>query len=263
MKRLLPCLLLLLAAALAACGPTRKSVFPPTVTIQQLVVQPGGQWRLTLRIQNNSYAGMDFTAIDGQLQIADQVPLRVHQAFDRDIPALAGDTIDARCAAHRGDGAGAGRIRRQRQRRRPCLPPERQRDGAAGAGEIAAQLRLQRHRLAVAGARHRPHLALIHFTRGNPMTAYKAPLDDLRFVLFDVLDAESTLTGLRDGDEHTRDISTRCSRSRPLQRAGAGADQRASRRRRLPLRQGHADGDHAAGLPRGVSGTSSTAAGPA
>jgi hypothetical protein len=94
MKRLLPCLLLLLAAALAACGPTRKSVFPPTVTIQQLVVQPGGQWRLTVRIQNNSYAGMDFTAIDGQLQIADQVPLRVHQAFDRDIPALAGDTID-------------------------------------------------------------------------------------------------------------------------------------------------------------------------
>lgn len=93
MKRLLPCLLLLLAAALAACGPTKKSVFPPTVTIQQLVVQPGGQWRLTVRIQNNSYAGMDFTAIDGQLQIADQVALRVHQTFDRDIPALAGDTI--------------------------------------------------------------------------------------------------------------------------------------------------------------------------
>lgn len=93
MKRLLPCLLLILVAALAACGPTRKSVFPPTVTIQQLVVQPGGQWRLTVRIQNNSYAGMDFSAIDGQLQIADQVALRVHQGFDRDIPALAGDTI--------------------------------------------------------------------------------------------------------------------------------------------------------------------------
>ncbi len=38
------------------------------------------------------------------------------------------------------------------------------------------------------------------------MTAYKAPLDDLRFVLYDVLDAEATLTGLRDGAEHTRDI---------------------------------------------------------
>ena len=91
--RLLRWVILVLLVSLAACGPTKKSVFPPTVTIQQLVVQPGGQWRLTVRIQNNSYAGMDFTAIDGQLQIADQVALRVHQTFDRDIPALAGDTI--------------------------------------------------------------------------------------------------------------------------------------------------------------------------
>ncbi len=38
------------------------------------------------------------------------------------------------------------------------------------------------------------------------MTAYKAPLDDLRFALFDVLDAEKTLTGLRDGEAHSRDL---------------------------------------------------------
>ncbi|MFC5437248.1 acyl-CoA dehydrogenase C-terminal domain-containing protein [Rhodanobacter umsongensis] len=38
------------------------------------------------------------------------------------------------------------------------------------------------------------------------MTAYKAPLDDLRFALFDVLGAESTLTGLRDGAAHSRDL---------------------------------------------------------
>ncbi len=38
------------------------------------------------------------------------------------------------------------------------------------------------------------------------MTAYKAPLDDLRFVLFDVLGAEQTLTALQGGEEHTRDI---------------------------------------------------------
>ncbi len=94
MKRLLHCLLLLgLVGMLAACGPTRKSVFPPKVTVQQLVEQADGQWQLTLRIQNNSYAGMDFTVIDGQLKIADQVPLRVHLQFDRDIPALAGDTV--------------------------------------------------------------------------------------------------------------------------------------------------------------------------
>jgi len=38
------------------------------------------------------------------------------------------------------------------------------------------------------------------------MTAYKAPLDDLRFALFDVLGAEKTLTALTGGEAHTRDL---------------------------------------------------------
>jgi alkylation response protein AidB-like acyl-CoA dehydrogenase len=38
------------------------------------------------------------------------------------------------------------------------------------------------------------------------MTAYTAPLEDLRFVLFDVLGAERILQGLRGGEEHTRGI---------------------------------------------------------
>ncbi|MEO9078539.1 MAG: acyl-CoA dehydrogenase N-terminal domain-containing protein, partial [Rhodanobacter sp.] len=38
------------------------------------------------------------------------------------------------------------------------------------------------------------------------MTAYKAPLDDLRFALFDVLNAEKTLTALAGGDAHSRDL---------------------------------------------------------
>ncbi|GAB2534263.1 acyl-CoA dehydrogenase C-terminal domain-containing protein [Rhodanobacter koreensis] len=38
------------------------------------------------------------------------------------------------------------------------------------------------------------------------MTAYKAPLDDLRFALFDVLGAEKTLTSLRGGEAHSRDL---------------------------------------------------------
>jgi alkylation response protein AidB-like acyl-CoA dehydrogenase len=38
------------------------------------------------------------------------------------------------------------------------------------------------------------------------MTAYKAPLDDLRFTLFDVLDAEKTLTALSGGEAHSRDL---------------------------------------------------------
>ncbi|MHA6205380.1 acyl-CoA dehydrogenase C-terminal domain-containing protein [Dyella soli] len=38
------------------------------------------------------------------------------------------------------------------------------------------------------------------------MTIYKAPLDDQRFALFDVLGAEAVLTTLQGGDGHTRDL---------------------------------------------------------
>jgi len=38
------------------------------------------------------------------------------------------------------------------------------------------------------------------------MTIYKAPLDDLRFALYDVLHAEATLTQLQGGEGHTRDL---------------------------------------------------------
>lgn len=97
MKRLLRCIALVaLAAGLAACGPPRKSVFPPTVTIQQMEVQPNGLWHLVLRIQNNSYTGMTFHSLDGTLQVADGIPVRLHADFKRDIPALAADvtTLD-------------------------------------------------------------------------------------------------------------------------------------------------------------------------
>lgn len=92
MKRLLHCLaLVVVAAGLAACGPQRKSVFPPSLTVQQMQVLPNGTWRLAVRIQNNSYGGMDFKAIEGTLQVADDVPVRLHAAFDLDIPSFAGD----------------------------------------------------------------------------------------------------------------------------------------------------------------------------
>ena len=78
----------LLCLTLVACGPPKKSVFPPTVTVQQLTVLPAGQWRLTVRIQNNSYSGMDFSALEGSMQVAELVPIRLHASFKRDIPAI-------------------------------------------------------------------------------------------------------------------------------------------------------------------------------
>src|SRR5574337_1293631 len=82
MKRLLRgWLLILLGAGLVACGPAKKSVYPPTLSIQQLTVLPNSQWRLTLRIQNNSYGEMDFKSLEGQLQIGALAPIRLHGDF--------------------------------------------------------------------------------------------------------------------------------------------------------------------------------------
>ncbi|MBU6248019.1 MAG: hypothetical protein KGN77_09705 [Xanthomonadaceae bacterium] len=82
-----------LALGLVACGPPRKSVFPPAVSIQQLQVRPDGLWHLTVRIQNNSYDGMDFTSLEGTMQVGRLEPVRLHGSFKRDIPALSGDVV--------------------------------------------------------------------------------------------------------------------------------------------------------------------------
>lgn len=94
MKRLLHGLaLVILAALLAACGPQRQSVFPPTITIQQMRALPDGAWQLSLRIQNNSYTGMNYQSIEGSLQVAQGIPVRVHARFDLDVPSFAGDVV--------------------------------------------------------------------------------------------------------------------------------------------------------------------------
>ncbi|MET0331377.1 MAG: hypothetical protein ABW154_08095 [Dyella sp.] len=98
---MIPPLRRLLCVALAAgsllglvgCGPPRKSVFPPSISIQQMSVRPDGQWRLSLRIQNNSYGGMDFQSINGELKVANGIPVRLARRFELDIPAFAADVL--------------------------------------------------------------------------------------------------------------------------------------------------------------------------
>ena len=90
----IPLLTVALACLLAACGPAKKSVFPPTVTIQQMHAVPGQPWQLVLRVSNNSYGEMDFKTIDATLRIADLPAVPLSQAIDLDIPAIAADVIN-------------------------------------------------------------------------------------------------------------------------------------------------------------------------
>lgn len=83
--RALCCAVLLLVA----CGPAGKPkrVFPPTASIQQLVVQPDGSWALTLRLQNFSNVGMRMEQLNARLELG-----QVHAA---DLAASPGFVVPA------------------------------------------------------------------------------------------------------------------------------------------------------------------------
>lgn len=83
-------------ALLAACGPARKSVFPPSVTLQEVTAKPGGVWHVTLRIRNNSYGGMSFETFQGTLRVGELGGVLLDAKIDQDIPSFAADvaTID-------------------------------------------------------------------------------------------------------------------------------------------------------------------------
>lgn len=88
--------LLASVAMLAACGPAKKSVFPPAVTLQEVAAKPGGIWHLTLRIRNNSYGGMSFETFQGTLRVGDLSGVLLDAKVNQDIPSFAADvaTID-------------------------------------------------------------------------------------------------------------------------------------------------------------------------
>jgi hypothetical protein len=87
---------LAVAFLLAGCGsgPTRR-ISPSTVSIQQLVVQPDGQWRVSLRIQNYSTIAMRYSALHATLHIAGVDVGAIELKPDDDIPPNSADVVDA------------------------------------------------------------------------------------------------------------------------------------------------------------------------
>lgn len=92
MKRLLPWIIpALVMVGLAGCGPPRKSMFPPTVSVQQLRVTPDGHWRMHVRILNNSYGSMDFRRLTLTMSVNNQPAAQIDTRFDLAIPPLSAD----------------------------------------------------------------------------------------------------------------------------------------------------------------------------
>lgn len=84
------------AGLLAGClgGPVKR-ITPSTVSIQQLVAGPDGQWRITLRIQNYSTVAMHYAALHGTLHVAGADVGAIDLGLDLDIPQNSADVVDA------------------------------------------------------------------------------------------------------------------------------------------------------------------------
>ncbi|GAA0919141.1 hypothetical protein GCM10009552_39230 [Rothia nasimurium] len=76
---------------LAACGPAKKSVFPPSLSLQEVHAKPGGTWHVTLRVRNNSYGGMAFDRFQGTLTVGQLGGVLLDAKIDQDIPSFAAD----------------------------------------------------------------------------------------------------------------------------------------------------------------------------
>lgn len=90
-----------LAALAVACvvsgcssGPSRR-ITPSTVSIQQLVADANGAWRVTLRVQNYSTVAMRYAALHGTLHIAGVDVGSIELKLDLDIPPNSADVVDA------------------------------------------------------------------------------------------------------------------------------------------------------------------------
>ncbi|MGH8107140.1 MAG: hypothetical protein ACREO1_00275 [Arenimonas sp.] len=65
-------IMLCLMLGLAACGGPVKRVFPPQVSLQEVVLQADGQVSLKFRIQNFSTVPTSYSRITGSLKFGDQ-----------------------------------------------------------------------------------------------------------------------------------------------------------------------------------------------
>jgi len=88
------------AILVAGCstGPGKR-ITPSQVSIQELVAESNGQWRVTLRIQNYSTVAMHYSALHGTLRVAGFDVGNIDLAPDLDIPPNSADVIDVKMHA--------------------------------------------------------------------------------------------------------------------------------------------------------------------
>ncbi len=84
-----------IACLLAACntGPVRR-ITPSQVSVQELVANPDGDWRVRLRIQNFSTVSMQYAALHATLTVANLAVGPIDLTPNLDIPQTSAEVID-------------------------------------------------------------------------------------------------------------------------------------------------------------------------
>ncbi|MBS0192870.1 MAG: hypothetical protein JSR34_01315 [Proteobacteria bacterium] len=94
------CLVALLPALFAGCAGSGqvRNIFPPRASIQQLSIQPDGNWKLQLRVQNFSNVSETFARIDAKVEIAGQLAGNVSAAPNLRIGPESADVVETTLA---------------------------------------------------------------------------------------------------------------------------------------------------------------------
>jgi len=93
LRRLVLCVVFTVLLSACGSGPTRK-VHPSTASIQQIVLQPDGHWRITLRLQNYSTFAMHYAGFDANLAIGGADAGQIKFVPDIDIVASNSDVVE-------------------------------------------------------------------------------------------------------------------------------------------------------------------------
>lgn len=93
LRNLLAALFVLLLVTACGGGPVKR-VSAPTASIQELAVQPDGQWRLRLRLQNFSNVAMTFDRLTATLTVTGREIGTIEAPLDLDVAPESADVFE-------------------------------------------------------------------------------------------------------------------------------------------------------------------------
>ncbi len=86
----------LCALLLSACGGgtgVKQKLFPPSMSVQELRIEPDGTWSVAFRLQNFSNVGMRMETVEARFDVAGHEAARVSLAPGLDVPASSAELV--------------------------------------------------------------------------------------------------------------------------------------------------------------------------